>query len=147
VAAAPVPATDETAGGAAQFDGDWVGLVGQIPITGVAKELARHAELTRVDGALFELTVPKSMPHLAGRSYCDKLKSVLEQHLRKAVQLRVVVGDVRGHSVAAMEAGARDKRRVEASRAVQGDQFVQELVTLFDGRVLEPGSLPAAKNG
>jgi len=30
---------------------------------------------------------------------------------------------------------------------VQSDRFVQELVTLFDGRVVEPGVRPAGKSG
>ncbi|TAK40996.1 MAG: DNA polymerase III subunit gamma/tau [Betaproteobacteria bacterium] len=141
------PAAGGAAGGSADFAGDWATLVGQLAISGVAKELARHAELARVDGALFELVVPKSMPHLVERNYCDKLKAALEQHFHKAVQLRVVAGEAGGNSVAALEASARDARRAEASRAVKSDRFVQELVTLFDGRVMEPEARPAPKNG
>jgi len=91
--------------------------------------------------------VPKSMPHLVERSYCDKLKTALEQHLRKTIQLRVAAGDLRGNSVAALESGARDARRAEVSLAVKGDRFVQDLVSLFDGQVVEPGARPAPKNG
>ena len=61
--------------------------------------------------------------------------------------LRVAAGEVRGASLAALEANARDAKRAEAARAVKSDRFVQELVTLFDGRVVEPSVRPAAKNG
>ena len=141
------PASGRAAVAGVDFDGDWAALVAQIPVSGVAKELARHAELVRVDGALIELVVPKSMPHLVERSYCDKLKTALEQHLRKTIQLRVAAGDLRGNSVAALESGARDARRAEVSLAVKGDRFVQDLVSLFDGQVVEPGARPAPKNG
>jgi len=146
-AAAPSASPKAVATEAAEFDGDWTGLVAQLAVTGVAKELARHAELARADGASFDLVVPKSMPHLAERNYCDKLRAALEQHLGRPVQLRVAAGEVRGASVAALDANVRDTKRAEASRAVKNDRFVQELVTLFDGRVVEPSVRPAEKNG
>jgi DNA polymerase-3 subunit gamma/tau len=145
--AAPAASPKSVATPGAQFDGDWTGLVAQLAVTGVAKELARNAELARAEGASFDLVVPKSMPHLAERSYCDKLRAALEQHLGRPVRLRVAAGEVGGRSVAALEANARDSRRAEASRAVKSDRFVQELVTLFDGRVVDPSVRPVAKDG
>jgi DNA polymerase III subunit gamma/tau len=124
-------------GAPVEFEGDWPRLAGQLPVTGAAKELVRNAELKRYDGTLMELVVPRSMPHLTERSYCDKLRAALERHLGKTVQLRVAAGAVGGNSVAALETGARDARRAEAGRAVRDDRFVQELVNLFDGRVVQ----------
>ena len=149
MATAPAPAAsvNSVATPVAAFAGDWPGLVAQLAVTGVARELARNAELARADGASFDLVVPPSMPHLTERNYCDKLRAALEQHLGRPVQLRVASGEVRGASVAALELRARDAKRAEASRAVQSDRFVQELVTLFDGRVVEPGVRPAGKSG
>ena len=39
----------------------------ELEISGVAKELARNAELVRFEDGCFELVVPKAMPHLAER--------------------------------------------------------------------------------
>ncbi len=146
-AGAPATGARPDATPGAEFDGDWTGLVAQLAVTGVAKELARNAELARADGASFDLVVPKSMPHLAERSYCDKLRAALEQHFGRPVQLRVACGEVRGASAAAIESNARDAKRAEASRAVKSDRFVQELVSRFDGRVVEPSVRPTGKNG
>ena len=129
------------------FDGNWANLVARLAVTGVAKELARNAELVHRGEASFDLVVPRSMPHLSERGYCDKLKAALEQHFGRPVQLRVAPGELQGSSVAALEAGARVAKRAETSRAVKDDRFVQDLVNLFDGRVVEPGARPAAKNG
>jgi DNA polymerase-3 subunit gamma/tau len=53
------------------------------------------------------------------------------------VRLNVAIGEVAGASAAALEANEREARRVEAVKAVQGDGFVQDLVNMFDGRVLD----------
>jgi DNA polymerase-3 subunit gamma/tau len=146
-ASAAVPPPRAAAGGRAEIEGNWVVLAGQLPVSGVAKELARNAELKRFDGTSMELVVPRSMPHLTERSYCDKLRAALERHLGKTLQLRVVAGEVGGNSAAALEADARDARRAEAGRAVRDDRFVQELVTLFDGRVVQADVRKEPKSG
>ncbi len=120
-----------------RFDGDWPRLSAQLALTGVARERARHAELVRVDGGLFELAIPKSMTHLSDRTYQEKLRAALENHLGRAVRVRVTVGEVRGASAAALEAGEREARHAAAARNVNGDRFVQDLINLFDGRIVE----------
>ena len=86
---------------------------------------------------VFELVVPKAKAYLAERSYVDKLKAALEQHLGSAVRVNVAVGEVAGASAAALEAGEREARRAAAAQAVQGDGFVQDLVNMFDGKVVD----------
>jgi len=81
--------------------------------------------------------VPKAKAYLAERSYIDKLKAALEQHLGSAVVVKVAVGEVAGASAAALEAGAKEARRAEAAQAVQADGFVQDLVNMFDGKVVD----------
>jgi DNA polymerase III subunit gamma/tau len=117
--------------------GGWPELVQQLPVTGAARELARNAELKQRDGSSFELLVPKAKAYLAERSYVDKLKAALEQHLGGAVRVKVSVGEAVGGSVAALEAGEREAKRAAAAKAVQSDGFVQDLVNMFDGKVVE----------
>jgi len=81
--------------------------------------------------------VPKAKAYLAERSYVDKLKAALEQHLGGPVSVKVSMGEVAGASVASLEAGEREARRAAAAQAVQNDGFVQDLVNLFDGRVID----------
>jgi DNA polymerase III subunit gamma/tau len=115
----------------------WPELVQQLPVTGAARELARNAELKKRDGSSFELVVPKAKAYLAERSYVDKLKSALELHLGGAVNVKVSVGEVAGATAAALEAGEREAKRAAAAQAVQSDGFVQDLVNLFDGKVVD----------
>jgi DNA polymerase-3 subunit gamma/tau len=140
VASAPTAATTSkpsapVSGGA--FDGDWAKLCRQLDVSGAAKELARNAELIRFEDGCFELVVPKAMPHLTESTYREKLRSALQQRLGQAVRVRASTGEVRGSSLAALDANERDAKRAEATRSVQGDSFVNDLVNLLDGRVVE----------
>jgi DNA polymerase-3 subunit gamma/tau len=119
------------------FDGDWAALARRLPLAGGAKELARNSELRKHSGGAFELVVPKAMLHLAGESFRDKLQAALAAHFGAPVRLQVDVGETRGASAAAQESAEKGARRAEAQRAVQGDGFVQELVNLFDGRIVD----------
>ena len=121
---------------AGAFDGDWPGLVGRLQIAGAARELARNAALARHGEGLIELVVPRSMSHLAERSYQEKLKAALEQHFARPLVLKVAPGEVPGATAASLEAGAREAKRAEATRTVQGDRFVQDLVDIFDAKVI-----------
>ena len=115
----------------------WPELVQQLSLSGAARELARNAELQRREGNTFELVVPKAKAYLAERTYTDKLKSALEQHVAGAVTLKVNAGEAAGTSAAALEAGERDARRAAAAQSVQSDGFVKDLVNLFDAKVVD----------
>ena len=129
-----VPAPAPTPGAAV---GNWPELVQQLSVTGAARELARNAELQRQEGDVYDLVVPKAKAYLAERNYVEKLKAALDQHAGRPVRVNVAVGEVAGMTAAAVEAGEREARRVEALKAVQGDGFVQDLVNIFDGKVVD----------
>jgi DNA polymerase-3 subunit gamma/tau len=115
---------------------NWAEIARQLPVTGAARELARNAELRASEGGVFDLVVPKAKAYLADRAYQDKLKAALEAHLGGKVTVKVSVGETAGASAAAIENGERSARQAEATRAVQSDGFVQDLVNLFDGKVV-----------
>ncbi|MEO8143988.1 MAG: DNA polymerase III subunit gamma/tau, partial [Betaproteobacteria bacterium] len=119
------------------FDGDWPALVQQLPLAGAAKELARNSDLRGSSDGVFDLVVPKAMAHLTGDSYREQLRAALASTLGSAVKVRVTTGEIRGATASSLDAAERGARKDEASRAVKGDSFVQELVNLFDGRVVD----------
>jgi len=144
---APIPAAKAppTMAAAPAASGAWPELAAQLQVAGAARELARNAELRSREGNVFDLVVPKSKAFLADRAHADKLKAALEQHLGGAVRVNVSVGDTSGASAAAIESGERDARRAEAVKAVQGDGFVQDLVNMFDGKVVDSTVRPTEK--
>jgi DNA polymerase-3 subunit gamma/tau len=116
---------------------DWPQLVGELAVTGAARELARNAELRRQESGVYDLVVPRAKAYLAERAYVEKLKAALDQHLGAPVRVNVSVGEIAGASAAALEAGEHEARRAEAARSVQGDGFVQDLVNMFDAKVVD----------
>jgi len=132
-AAKPGPSSEP----AAASGGGWHELVARLPVTGAARELARNSERRGSGDDVFDLVVPKAMAHLAGKSYLDKLKAALEQHLGKSVGVKVAVGETSGASLAAREASDRNVRQSRAEETVQGDRFVQDLVNLFDAKIVD----------
>jgi len=120
-----------------RFDGNWAALVQQLPLAGGAKELARNSELKSQGNGTFELVVQKTMAHLMGESYREKLQAALSAHFGHPVKVQVAPGETRGATAAAIESAEKGVRQAEAVRAVKGDNFVQELVNLFDGRVVD----------
>ena len=121
---------------ASAFDGDWPGLVARLPVAGAARELARNSALARHGNGVLELIVPRSMAHLADRGYQEKLKSALEQHFGAPIGLQVSAGEADVPTAARLEASEHEARRAEAVQAVQGDRFVQDLVDMFDAKVV-----------
>lgn len=117
--------------------GEWPQLAQKLALTGAARELARSAELRTCENRVFELVVPKAKAYLADRNYQEKVRAALEEHLGGAVTVKVSIGEIAGATVAAVEASERDARQAEATRAVQSDGFVKDLVNLFDGRIVD----------
>jgi len=140
-AAAPrrAPAGREGSGreSAAAPAGGWHELVAGLPVTGAARELARNSERRGGGEDVYDLVVPKAMAHLTGKSYVDKLKAALDRHLGRSVSVKVAVGEITGSSLAAREASDRNVRQARAEETVQGDRFVQDLVNLFDARIVD----------
>ena len=131
------PAVAKTDASAMKGDASWPQLVQSLQVTGAARELARNAELKRREGSLFELVVPKSKAYLSERNYQEKLKAALEQHLGSPVTIKLSVGDTGGATAAAIEAGERDAAKAAATQAVQKDGFVNDLVNMLDGKVVD----------
>ena len=130
------PSTDEPRA-ALRID-DWLGVVGQLQLTGLTRELVQQAELVTQDAQSITLRVPiKSL--LTGPTL-DKLKAALAQHFGRPVAVMVEVGAVGGPTVAAKKSDERAARQAEAESIIQADPFVQSLVRDFGASVV-PGSV------
>ena len=142
------PAASKAAAGRPANPGSaasWPDLVQQLPIAGAARELARNAELRKREGNAFDLVVPKAKAYLAERGYQEKLKAALDQHLGASVTVKVSVGEVAGATAAAAEAGERDARLAAATKSVRSDGFVNDVVNLLDGKVVDSTIRPDGK--
>jgi len=140
-AVAPRAAAPETRAAAPaqnrEFSGDWVNLVNQLKLGGMAKMLAQHCELARQEGDLLALTLPPEHKHLAEKTYQEKLKSALSDYFGKPMRVNIELGATTGPTpvqVQQSEKAAQEKRAIES---IEQDPFVRDLVEQFDAKVIE----------
>ncbi|MBR8460830.1 DNA polymerase III subunit gamma/tau, partial [Burkholderia dolosa] len=123
------------------FDGEWPTLAAQLPLKGVAYQLAFNSELTAVDATMLKLSVP--VPQYADAAQVAKLKAALADALGKPVEVAVEVGPAR-RTAAALDAAARAARQREAEQEIHADPFVQQLMRDFDARIVDGSVRPLA---
>ncbi|SAL12142.1 DNA polymerase III subunits gamma and tau [Caballeronia choica] len=122
-------------------DGDWPALAVDLPLKGIAYQLAFNSELTACDAASITLSVP--VPQYAEASQVAKLKAVLADKLGRPLEVNVTVGPAR-RTAAALDAAARAKRQQEAEQEITRDPFVQSLIRDFGASIVQGSIKPLA---
>ncbi|WP_250499546.1 DNA polymerase III subunit gamma/tau [Caballeronia sp. GAWG1-5s-s] len=125
-------------------DIEWAALAADLPLKGVAYQLAFNSELTACDANSVTLTVAVPMYKDAG--HVAKLKSALAEKLGRAVEVNVSVGPAR-RTAAALDAAERAKKQQEAEQEIQRDPFVQSLIRDFGASIVQGSIRPLAASG
>jgi DNA polymerase-3 subunit gamma/tau len=120
---------------------DWPTLVGQLPLKGVAQQLATQSELLGSEDAeqvrTMKLRVPVETLLSAGSA--DKLAAALSSYFEKTVRLETEIGNVTRTAHAASVA-EQARRQQLAEQTLNDDPFVQTLIREF-GATIVPGSV------
>ncbi len=140
VAAAAAPEGSPPPPVAAPVVGDWTGLVTQLRIAGLMRELASHMTLDSREGNTFNVTLDQGMGHLLNREREEALRAALGEHLQCAVALRVRIGVPLTETPAQVKVRESDERQRAAARAIEADPNVQVLAETFNARI-SPGSV------
>ena len=120
----------------------WTDIVEQLGITGMARMLAQHCELTRRDAGRIELTLPKAHERLLEKAYQERLKTALQRRFGETVHVSICLGDGSGNSPVVIAQRERDRQQARAIADIEQDPFVRELVENFDARVNESSIKP-----
>jgi DNA polymerase-3 subunit gamma/tau len=116
------------------LSGDWATAIGQLKLSGMAKELAQHCEVKNVSIHEIEFAIPKASRHLL--DYQDKLKAVLSEHACRPLRLKFSVGEGTGMTPAEQEDREKQEKQLQAIAAIESDPFVRDLVENFDARLI-----------
>ena len=114
---------------------EWPTFVATLGLTGMAGELASQSVMRKLDGAALTLALPASHKHLAGKSYADRLRSVLEQATGRKLLLAFEVGESADDSLATRTAREREAQRARTEAGFREEPLVRDLVARFDGTV------------
>ena len=126
---------------ALNWDGNWPQLAAQLPVRGVAQQLAQQSELIKCDnvGDQVQLQLRVPIETLCSSASVDKLAAVLSDHFGKPVRITTELGAVQQTANAQAEA-QRAARQREAEQSMHDDPFVQTLIREF-GATIVPGSI------
>jgi DNA polymerase-3 subunit gamma/tau len=122
-------------------DIDWPALVRQLPLKGVAQQLATQSELLghEEEGQVLVMQLRVPVETLLSAGSADKLAAALGQHYEKTVRLVTEIGHVT-HTAHAESVAEQARRQQQAEQTLNDDPFVQTLMRDF-GATIVPGSI------
>lgn len=113
----------------------WLALVNQLKLSGMTRMLAQYSEAKFFSENRIELYVAEMHKHLLEKSYQDRLRSQLETHFGKPVEVIFSLGSITGVTSATLQDRDRLARQSRAVEAIESDPYVQELIEQFDARL------------
>ncbi|KMQ81034.1 DNA polymerase III subunit gamma and tau [Candidatus Burkholderia pumila] len=122
-------------------DVEWPALAVDLPLKGIAYQLAFNSELTACDANSVTLAVAVQM--YTDASHVAKLKAALAEKLGRALEVNVSVGTAR-RTAAALDVADRAKRQQEAEQEIRQDPFVQSLIRDFGASIVQGSIKPIA---
>jgi len=133
--AAAIPAVLTAREPASVTDWDWLTIVAELRLGGMAKMLADHSELIGQTGDAVTLRVGEAHKHLLERAYQDKLIAALRDKHGATLNVTFEIGAAAEQTPQQVRTRIKDARQAEAVAAIESDPFVRELVDQFGGQV------------
>ncbi|MDO8314775.1 MAG: DNA polymerase III subunit gamma/tau [Rugosibacter sp.] len=127
----PVPSTP------AHSDDDWHTQVAKLSLTGMAKQLAQHCDLTQLTDTAILLRLSPVHKHLLGTVQQDKLQAELQSHYGRKLRLEIEVAEPASLTPADRIRSTQREHQDRAIAAIEQDPFVREVVDLFDASIDE----------
>jgi DNA polymerase-3 subunit gamma/tau len=129
--------------GAAAESLDWVKLIGELKLSGQARELARNVQLRARDEDRWEFVIAPALRHLGSDSCISRLSEAISHRLGHAVRVRIVdeeSGELQ--TAAALEQQKVRENMSEAERAINDDPTVRALKEQLGAQVVEDSIQP-----
>lgn len=114
---------------------DWLAIVAELRLGGMAKMLADHCELVSQAGDAVTLRVGETHKHLLDRTYQDKLIAALRDRYGATLAVTIEIGAAAEKTPQQVRSRIRQARQDEAVAAIESDPFVRELVDQFGGQL------------
>jgi len=141
----PVPAPVKSAEvpmSAQTEENDWHAILAALNLGGMARELAQHCALRRVDGSNVILCLSPTHRHLQMKPALDKLQQSLSEYFSRPIQLAIELEETIGDTPAAVAQQRKVERQDRAVAAVEQDEFVRGVIDMFDATLIESSIKP-----
>ncbi len=117
---------------------DWPALAMQLPLSGMAAQLAECAEWVGVEDDTIILKVEARS--LATVPAIERVRGALANHFGQALRVRIEQGKTGAATAQAVKQAEEAARQRQAEEAIANDPFVQTLLSEFGGELI-PGSV------
>ncbi len=116
---------------------DWLQVVSELKLGGMAKMLADCCELVSHQADEVLLRVSETDKHLLDSGYQDKLISTLRERHGSHLTVKFEIGAEAAQAPQQVRTRERDARQAKAVAAIESDPFIRDLVEHFDAKVVE----------
>lgn len=113
----------------------WIDLFRQLPLSGVARNIAANCALQDISGNRLTLVLEENKATLYNDEHRKRIEAVLADYFDTVVQLRVEVGAVAMETPAAWRLRRETERRETAHRNFVEDPLVRALVERFGAEI------------
>ena len=146
VAEAPVVKEPVVAPVTTQISADqWPQWVDRLGLKGMARELAQHSAFVCLDDGLVTLNLPATHRQLLMPASEQRLVQALSEVLGAPIRVRIDVVEQVGVTAAVLKKEAAVERQNNAVAAIESDPIVQELIDVFDAKLIDGSIRPVAR--
>lgn len=121
---------------------DWHALVGELPLSGLARELALNCELRELGEGHCLLRLSNSAAHLQMKPSPEKLQQALSNHFARPIVLKIELGAPSAETPAATAGRQRQERQESAELAIEKDFFVRDAIATLDATIVDSSIKP-----
>jgi DNA polymerase-3 subunit gamma/tau len=121
-------------------DTDWSGIVGQLDLKGIARQLALNCVLQERNANTLRLLLDSAQAHTRTANGEERLRMALEQFFGEPVRLDITLGQPSGATPAHQQSQRQQERQQAAEEIIDQDANVRALREVFSARV-KPGSV------
>lgn len=123
---------------------DWPQLVDRLGMKGMARELAQHSAFESLVDGLLVLNLPATHRQLLMPASEQRLAQAISETMGAAIRVRFDVVEQVGVTAAVLKKEAAEERLNNAVAAIESDPIVQELIDVFDAKLIDGSIRPLA---
>ena len=113
----------------------WIDLFLQLPLTGVARNIAANSVLTEISGKQVSLVLEDTRATLYNDEHRKRIETVLSEYFAAPLQLRIDIGPVKAETPAAWRQRREAERKEAARKAFTEDAVVRAVVERFGAEI------------
>lgn len=123
---------------------DWPQLVEELGLKGMARELAQHSACGSFGAGEVVLKLPATHRQLMMPASEQRLAQALSEKFGAPMRVRFDVVEQVGVTAAVLKKEAAEERMNQAVAAIESDPLVQELIDVFDAKLIDGSIRPLA---